>query len=171
MAANSVQLGAVLEQLRAAGIEERDLQTSGLSLNPNWQQPQGEVTPRIVGYLAMNQLTVRVRDLDALGGVLDRTIQDGANTFNGLTFGLADPVPALNEARKLAVADAMARAKLLTDAAGLVLGPVVAITEGGASIPMPMFRMADAEFARAVPVAAGEISTSASVTMVSELSE
>ena len=122
-------------------------------------------------YLAMNQLTVRVRDLDALGGVLDRTIQDGANTFNGLTFGLADPVPALNEARKLAVADAMARAKLLTDAAGLVLGPVVAITEGGASIPMPMFRMADAEFARAVPVAAGEISTSASVTMVSELSE
>jgi uncharacterized protein YggE len=52
MAANSVQLGAVLEQLRAAGIEERDLQTSGLSLNPNWQQPQGEVTPRIVGYLS-----------------------------------------------------------------------------------------------------------------------
>ena len=171
MAANSVQLGAVLEQLRATGIEERDLQTSGLSLNPNWQQPQGEVTPRIVGYLAMNQLTVRVRDLDALGGVLDRTIQDGANTFNGLTFGLADPVPALNEARKLAVADAMARARLLTDAAGLTLGPVVSITEGGASIPMPMFRTADAEFARAVPVAAGEISTSASVTMVFELSE
>ncbi|MEY3309260.1 MAG: hypothetical protein RLZZ413_3298, partial [Pseudomonadota bacterium] len=76
MAANAVQLGAVLEQLRAAGIEDRDLQTSGLSLNPNWQQPQGEMTPRIVGYLAMNQLTVRVRDLEALGGVLDRSIQD-----------------------------------------------------------------------------------------------
>ena len=171
MAANSVQLGAVLEQLRAAGIEDRDLQTSGLSLSPNWQQPQGEMNSRIVGYLAMNQLTVRVRDLEALGGVLDRTIQDGANTFNGLTFGLADPVPVLNEARKLAVADAMARAKLLTDAAGLALGPVVAITEGGASIPMPMLRMADTEFSRAVPVASGEISTSASVTMVFELSQ
>jgi uncharacterized protein YggE len=171
MAANSVQLGAVLEQLRAAGIEDRDLQTSGLSLNPNWQQPQGEMNPRIVGYLAMNQLTVRVRDLESLGTVLDRSIQDGANTFNGLTFGLEDPVPVLNEARKLAVADAMARARLLTGAAGLVLGPVVAITEGGASIPMPMFRMADAEFARAVPVAAGEILTSASVTMVFELSQ
>lgn len=171
MAANSLQLGAVLEQLRAAGIEERDLQTSGLSLNPNWQQPQGEMTPRIVGYLAMNQLTVRVRDLKALGSVLDRTIQDGANTFNGLTFGLADPVPALNEARKRAVADAMARAKLLADAAGLALGPVVSITEGGAGIPMPMFRAADAEFSRAVPVAAGEITSSASVTMIFELSE
>ena len=58
MAANSAQLGAVLEQLRAAGIEDRDLQTSGLSLNPNWQQPQGEITPRIVGYLAMNGVLV-----------------------------------------------------------------------------------------------------------------
>ena len=171
MAANSVQLGAVLEQLRAAGIEDRDLQTSGLSLNPNWQQPQGEMTPRIVGYLAMNQLTVRVRDLEALGSVLDRSIQDGANTFNGLTFGLADPVPALNEARKRAVADALARAKLLTGAAGLALGPVVSITEGGGmGGPVPMFRMA-ADAASAVPVAAGEISTTASVTMVFELAK
>lgn len=170
MAANAVQLGAVLEQLRAAGIEDRDLQTSGLSLNPNWQQPQGEMTPRIVGYLAMNQLTVRVRDLEALGGVLDRSIQDGANTFNGLTFGLADPVPALNEARKRAVADAMARAKLLSGAAGVTLGSVVSITEGGGmGGPVPMFRMAAADAASAIPVAAGEISTTASVTMVFEL--
>jgi hypothetical protein len=169
MAANSVQLGAVLEQLRASGIEDRDLQTSGLSLSPNWQQPQGETTARIVGYLAMNQLTVRVRDLEALGSVLDRTIQDGANTFNGLTFGLADPVPALNEARKRAVADAMARANLLSGAAGVALGPLVSITEGGGrGGPVPMFRMA-AEAASAVPVAAGEISATASVTMVFEL--
>jgi uncharacterized protein YggE len=169
MAANSVQLGAVLEQLRAAGIEDRDLQTSGLSLSPNWQQPQGEMTPRIVGFLAMNQLTVRVRDLEGLGGVLERTIKDGANTFNGMTFGLADPVPVLNEARKRAVADAMARARLLSGAAGVTLGPVVSITEGGGlGGPIPMFRMS-AEVASPVPVAAGEISTTASVTMVFEL--
>lgn len=171
MAANSVQLGAVLEQLRAGGIADRDIQTSGLSLNANWQQPDGETSPRIVGYQAMNQLTVRVRDLDALGGVLDRTIQDGANAFNGLSFGLADPLPALNEARKRAVADAVARAKLLTQAAGVTLGPVVSITEGGGmGGPVPMFRMAaDAAGAAPVPVAAGEISTTASVTMVFEL--
>jgi uncharacterized protein YggE len=118
----------------------------------------------------MNQLTVRVRDLEALGGVLDRSIQDGANTFNGLSFGLADPVPALNEARKRAVADAMARAKLLSGAAGVTLGSVVSITEGGGmGGPVPMFRMAAADAASAIPVAAGEISTTASVTMVFEL--
>ena len=167
--ANSAQLTAVLEQLRAEGIEERDLQTSGLSLSANWQQPDGGATPRITGYLAMNQLTVRVRALETLGGVLDRTIQDGANTFNGLTFGLADPDPAMNEARKRAVADALARAKLLSEAAGVKLGRVLSISEGGGmGGPVPMFRMA-ADSASPVPVAAGEISTQASVTMVFEL--
>ncbi len=167
MAANSMQLGVVLEQLRVAGIEERDLQTSGLSLNPDWQMPEGETEARIVRYIATNTLTVRVRALDTLGGLLDRAVSDGANTFNGLSFGLADPEPALAEARKRAVDDAMARARLMTQAAGVTLGPVVSISEGGGfSPPMPMFRMeADAATA-AVPVAAGEISTSASVTMV-----
>ena len=171
MAANSVQLGAILEQLRSGGIDENDIQTSGLSLNPNWQQPQGELAPRVVGYQAVNQLTVTVRALDTLGAVLDSTIQNGANNFNGLTFGLADPAPTLNEARKRAVADAVARARLLTGAAGLTLGPVVSITEGGAGTgPVPMFRMA-AEAASAVPVAPGQVSLSASVTMVFELGQ
>jgi len=169
VSANSAQLTTVLDQLRAAGIEERDLQTSGLSLSPNWQQPDGGGTPRITGYLAMNQLTVRVRALDTLGSVLDRTVRDGANTFNGLSFGLADPDPAMDEARKRAVADALARARLLTEAAGVTLGRVLSISEGGGmGGPVPMFRMA-ADSASPVPVAAGEISTQASVTMVFEL--
>ena len=169
MSANSIQLASVLEQLRAGGIEERDIQTSGLSLNPNWQQVEGEASPRIIGYIASNMVTVRVRALDTLGGILDRSVKDGANTFNGLTFGLADPAPALNEARKQAVADAIARATLLTGAAGLTLGPVVSISEGGGTgAPVPMFRM-QADAASAVPVAAGEVSTMASVTMVFDL--
>lgn len=171
MAANSVQLGLVLERLRGAGIEERDLQTSGLSLNPDWQQPEGETQPRIVGYVASNMLTVRVRAIDTLGAVLDKAVVDGANTFNGVSFGLSDPKPALDEARKAAVADAMARAKLLTEAAGLKLGPVISITEGGnPGGPMPMFRM-DAAAAPAVPVAAGEVATTASVTIVFSLAD
>jgi uncharacterized protein YggE len=169
MAANSVQLGLVLERLRGAGIEDRDLQTSGLSLNPNWQQVDGQLTPTIVGYIASNMLTVRVRALDNLGSVLESAVTDGANTFNGLSFGLADPAAALNEARKLAVSDAMARAKLLSEAAGVTLGAVVAISEGGGmGGPMPMFRM-DAAAASPVPVAAGEVATTASVTVVFEL--
>jgi uncharacterized protein YggE len=171
MAANAIQLSAVLEQLKAGGIEDRDIQTSGLSLNPNWTQPEGEAAPRITGYQASNMLTVRVRQLDQLGAVLDRTIKDGANSFNGLSFGLADPEPAMNEARKRAVADAQARARLLTQAAGLTLGPVVSISEGGGfGGPQPMYRM-DAAAASPVPVASGEVSTVASVTMVFELVE
>lgn len=166
VAANNVQLALVLERLRGAGIEERDLQTSGLSLNPNWQQPEGETQPRITGYIASNMLTVRVRAIDTLGAVLDKAVIDGANTFNGVSFGLSDPKPAMDKARKAAVEDAMARARLLTAAAGLKLGPVISITEGGnMGGPVPMFRM-DAAAAPAVPVAAGEVATTASVTMV-----
>jgi uncharacterized protein len=169
MAANTIQLAAVLEQLKMGGIEDRDIQTSGLSLNPNWQQTEADPTPRIMGYQASNMLTVRVRKLDQLGAVLDKTISDGANSFNGLSFGLSDPEPAMNEARKRAVADAQGRARLLTQAAGLTLGPVVSISEGGGfGGPQPMYRM-DAAAASPVPVAAGEVSTVASVTMVFEL--
>jgi uncharacterized protein YggE len=169
MAANTIQLAAVLEQLKMGGIEDRDIQTSGLSLNPNWQQTDADPTPRIMGYQASNMLTVRVRKLDQLGTVLDKTISDGANSFNGLSFGLSDPAPALDEARKRAVTDAVARATLLTQAAGLKLGPVVSISEGGGfGGPQPMYRM-DAAAASPVPVAAGEVSTVASVTMVFEL--
>jgi uncharacterized protein YggE len=171
MAANSIQLSAVLERLKASEIEDRDIQTSGLSLNPNWQQTEADPTPRIVGYQASNMLTVRVRALDRLGAVLDMVIADGANNFNGLSFGLSDPEPAMNEARTRAVADAMARATLLTKAAGLTLGPVVSIAEGGGfGGPQPMYRM-DAAAASPVPVAAGEVSTVASVTMVFELKQ
>jgi uncharacterized protein YggE len=171
MAANSIQLSAVLERLKASGIEDRDVQTQGLSINPNWQQTDADPTPRIVGYQASNMLTVRVRALDRLGAVLDMAIADGANSFNGLSFGLSDPLPAMTEARKRAVADAMARAGVLTQAAGLMLGPVVSISEGGGfGGPQPMYRM-DAAAASPVPVAAGEVSTVASVTMVFELKQ
>jgi hypothetical protein len=166
MSANSAQLLQVLERLRAAGVADRDLQTTGLSLNPNWQQPAAGGTPRITGYVASNMLTVRLRDLAAMGSVLDAAIGDGANTFNGLSFGLSDPGPALDEARRKAVADAMARARLLSEAAGVTLGPVLSITEGGdRSGPGPMYRMEAAADA-AVPVVGGAVATAASVTMV-----
>jgi uncharacterized protein YggE len=166
MAANSAQLAAVLERLKSAGTADSDLQTTGLSLNPNWRNDATGTAPRIVGYVATNMLTVRVRALDTLGGVLDAAIGQGANTFNGVSFGLADPAPAMNEARRRAVADAMARAELLAGAAGVALGPVVSITEGGATgWPAPVYRM-EADAASPVPVAAGQVTTQASVTMV-----
>ncbi|MDT8856660.1 SIMPL domain-containing protein [Paracoccaceae bacterium Fryx2] len=171
MAANSDELGRVLANLRRTGIEERDVQTSGLSLNPNWVQVANDGSaPVIKGYVASNMLTVRVRALETLGGVLDAAVKDGANTLNGVTFGLTDPAPAMDEARTLAVADALARARLLAGAAGVRLGPVVSITEGGGySGPAPMFRMA--ESVAAVPMAEGEVAMSANVTVVFGLTQ
>ncbi|MCU0828258.1 MAG: SIMPL domain-containing protein [Tabrizicola sp.] len=168
MAANSSSVEAVMARLAAAGIEARDMQTSNLSLYPNWSD--GSSTAAVVSYVVSNQLTIRIRQLDSLGTVLDAAITDGANTLNGLTFGLADPDPAMNEARKAAVAEARARAELLAEAAGVKLGKIVAITEGSAwTDPAPMFR---AEVSAApVPVAGGELGLSASVIVQYEILE
>ncbi|MBL4916306.1 SIMPL domain-containing protein [Szabonella alba] len=172
MAANSDELARVLERLRAAGIAERDLQTSSLSLNPNWHHAAGAEQPRITGYIASNQLMVRVRDLTALGGVLDAAVKDGANTLNGVTFGLTDPEPMLAEARRKAVADARARAELLAEAAGVALGPIDSITEAGAmNGPQPMYRGAAVAMESSMPVAEGELSIAANVTVVWQISQ
>lgn len=169
MTANSKALQAVVERLKAAGIEDRDLQTSNLSLNPNWVGYDSGSTPKIAGYVASNMLNVRVRALDGLGSVLDASIADGANTLNGISFELAQPRPALDEARKAAVADARARAALLIEAAGGTLGKIVSITENsGYGSPMPMFK---SDAAAPVPVAAGQIGLSASVTISFEIAE
>lgn len=170
MAANSKALQAVIERLQAAGIEDRDLQTSNLSLNPNWVGYDSGSTPKIAGYVASNMLNVRVRALDGLGAVLDASIADGANTLNGISFELAQPRPAQDEARKAAVADARARATLLVEAAGGKLGKIVSITENsGYGSPMPMFK-SDAA-AAPVPVASGQIGLTASVTVSFEIAE
>jgi uncharacterized protein len=168
LAANSAAVAEVIAQLKAAGVAEGDLQTSNLSLNPNWSNYESVSGAAISGYTASNQLSVRVRDLDALGSILDAAVSDGANTMNGITFGLAAPTPVLNEARALAVADAQARATVLIAAAGGSLGPIVSITEAGAySGPAPMFR----EVSAAVPIANGEVGMTASVTVTFEIAE
>lgn len=165
MAANNEAVSGVIARLIAAKVADRDMQTSNLSLNPNWVANAAGDGQVIKGYVASNLLTVRIKALETTGTVLDAAITDGANTLNGLTFGLANPRPTEDEARKAAVADAMARAKVLADAAGAKLGLIQSITEGGAAEPgpLPMFKAMDAA---AVPVAAGEVGISASVTIV-----
>lgn len=168
LAANSASVEAVMARLAATGVEARDMQTSNLSLYPNWSGAEG-MAPTIANYVASNQVTIRIRKLDALGAILDAAVADGANTLNGLAFGLADPDPLLDEARKKAVAAARARAELLAAAAGVTLGPIVQISEGSSwSEPAPMYR---AEVAAApVPVAGGEVGLSATVTIQYEIS-
>ena len=172
MTANSEQLAAVLERLKTAGIAPRDVQTSGLSMGPRYDYGRSDGTPpKLVGYSVSNMVTVRVRVLDELGGVLDGVVSDGANALSGLSFGLADDSAALDEARKRAVADARRRAELYAGAAGVTLGRVLSISEaGGGYAPKPML---EASFARSaeVPVAGGEVNISANVSIVYEIAE
>jgi uncharacterized protein len=163
LAANTEATNAVIARLTASGVAARDMQTSNLSINPNWTGYDSSTTA-IAGYVASNMLTVRVRALDTTGTVLDAAVTDGANTLNGLTFGLADPEPAYNEARKEAVADARAKAELLATAAGVKLGPVLSIADQGAMTdPAPMYR--EAVSAAPVPVVGGELGLIANVSV------
>lgn len=168
MAANNDAASAVIARLIAAKVADRDMQTTGLSLNPNWVMNADGTEQVIQGYIASSTLTVRIAALETAGLVLDAAVTDGANTLNGLTFGLANPRPIEDDARKAAVADALARAQVLALAAGEALGPIVSITEGGGGQqPMPMLFKAAAD--SAVPLAAGEVGVSAEVTIVWQL--
>ncbi|WP_417724783.1 SIMPL domain-containing protein [Salipiger sp.] len=161
--------GAILARLDGLGIAARDRQTSDLSLQPIWSQYDNGKGQEITGYEASNRLTVRVRNLSQLGDVLAAVLDDGANRLSGLTFGLQEPDPVQNDARRDAVADAMDRAKVLAEAAGVTLGPLLSISEsGGGYAPQPMMEMARMS---AVPVAAGESVINAQVTMVFSLGE
>ena len=169
----SESTASVLATLKAQGIEPRDIQTSGLYLNPVWDDSYNKHgVRRIRGYSAGNTVHIQVRDLDMLGGLLDQVVKDGANSFNGLSFGLQDASDAQNEARRRAVQDARAKAELYAEAAGVQLGKIISLNDGVTSAPQPMFReMAAAVMSDAVPIAEGEVSTSARVSISFEIVE
>jgi uncharacterized protein len=172
MRENSEAMAAVMARLTELGIAARDMQTSSLSLSPRWEAPRPtESAPRVTGFVASNMLTVEVRDLGALGGVLDAALGDGANTLGGLQFGIADDAELRHEARRAAVADAAARAGVLAGAAGVTLGPIEEIVEGGGfGGPMPRARM-EMAMADSVPVAPGELTIEVTVTMTWAIAE
>lgn len=164
MSAASEAVAAVLESIAQAGIAPKDVQTASLGLSPVWDRGNTN-PPRVRGYMASNNLTVRVRDLDGLGALLDVVISDGANALNGLSFSLAEPGPMQTEARASAVRDARSKAETLAKAAEVTLGPVLTINEGGGSIaPAPMMRGAMME-ASAVPIAEGEVDVRVTVSV------
>jgi len=159
----SAGLGPVLAQLAAAGVADSDVQTRGLSLEASYIHPEGK-PPQLTGYAARSTVVVRLRDITLVGAVLDAVVSEGANQISGISFGLSDPSAAMDEARRAAVADARARAGLYAGAAGVELGEVLTISESGGMAPMPVaYAMRDAG---SVPIAAGEIEISASVTVV-----
>lgn len=162
---NSSEMAEVLAALKAAGVDEKDVQTSNLSLNPVFRSDPGgsDAAPQVVAYQASNMVTVRVRDVPRLGAQIDALTVAGANRLYGVSFDVDEPAAVLDAARQKAVADARRKAGLFAEAAGVRLGPVIAISEGGGgAVPM----RAKMDVAMAAPVAAGTVSLDASVTVV-----
>ena len=169
---NSATTGEVLTLLSEIGIEQEDMQTSNLSLSPLWndRSSSGSYKQKVEGYRVDNTITLRVRALGDLGVILDDVVASGANQFHGLSFGLQEPQPVQDQARMAAIADAVRKAELYAEAAGVTLGSILSIREGGAG---PDFGPQVAQFAArsAVPVAAGELEISAQVTLVYAISD
>lgn len=173
--ANTASMSQLIAVLREVGIAERDIQTSGFSVNPNYvysNEPDAQgyqKPPKIVGYQVYNGVTVRVRDVATLGAVLDKAVSVGANTINGVSFSVEDPSDLYDQARVKAVDDATSKAKVYASALGVDLGAVLQVTEnlgGGATPPRPyaMYKeVAISAAAPAVPVQAGELTFSVDV--------
>lgn len=156
----------VLALLQAEGIAERDVQTGSLQLNPVWDRHATNEEPRVIGYSAGTSFDVRVRDLDRFGAVLDAVVSEGANGFRGFRFAMQEPRPAEDAARRAAFEDAMAKAALYAQAAGLRLGEIRTIREGGAGqVPIRMEAMAMRTASDAIPIAGGELSIQMQVTL------
>jgi uncharacterized protein len=169
LASNRKQMNAVFAALKAAGIKDKDMQTSGLNVNPVYAPyKQGVRTGRrITGYRVSNQVRAIVRDLEGLGAAIDALVSAGANSIGGISFGLSDAKSAKDTARKAAIAQLLAKAKLYATSAGVQLGPIMELRERASGGPVPQMkfaRMAAVADAAPTPIAAGQVSTRITVS-------
>lgn len=152
---NNEAMTAVTAAMKEASIEARDLQTGSLQISPQYNYPSSSnpgQSPKVSSYQVMNTLVVRVRNLDALGGLIDRAVELGVNQGAGITFTNDDPSSAITQARRQAVADAIDRAKTLAEASGTQIGNILEISEQAQHArPMPI----EARVFRAQPAGDG----------------
>jgi uncharacterized protein YggE len=171
MRANAVQMDKVMGAIKAAGIAERDIQTSGINLNPQYKYVENQ-NPTITGYQASNTVSLKVRDLAKLGKVLDALVASGANQVNGPSFEVDQPEPAYDEARRGALDKAQARAGMYAKSLGLRVRRIVSISEGGGFRPpgpVPMMAMAKAMDRAETAVSPGETTLGVNLDVVFEL--
>ena len=161
--ANNTAMGKVLLALKGAGIEEKDVQTSRLSLQPQYAPNRSGPSP-VVGYRASNRVTIRVRDVAKVAGVIDTLVGAGANEIGSINFMVQQASKLLDEAREKAVADARRKAEIYARATGVTLGAPLSISEEGHVAPGPYRKMA-AGMAASAPVAPGEETLSVTVNV------
>lgn len=169
MAKNSAVMSAMIDALKASGLDAKDIQTTNLSVQPRYQSSRDGRPPSINGYTVHNQARIIVRDIKRLGDILDQAIRLGSNQISGISFEVSRADDLRDEARKLAMANAQRKAKLYAEAAGASLGQPLSIEEPG-SFPIfrPMAGMARAALAgdgAAPPVEAGSLKLEAHVNV------
>jgi uncharacterized protein YggE len=163
-AANSA-MTKVLAALKAAGVEDKDVQTSRLSLLPQYASPNRPGPNTLTGYRAGNRVTVKLRDVSKVASVIDTLVGAGANEIGGINFSVASASRLLDEAREKAMADARRKAEIYARAAGVTLGAPLSIAEEGAPGPVPSYRKMTASLGAAAPVAQGEETLSVTVSV------
>lgn len=171
MAENARKMTAVVAAVRKNGIAERDIQTAGLSLAPQYRYVNNQ-PPEMTGYQATNSVNLRIRKIADTGKLLDTLVGVGANQINGPNFKVDDSAAALDEARAAAVKAAQARAALYAKATGMSVRRILSLSEnaGFDPGPRPMMRMAAMEASDAAPpVLPGEIALTINLTVVYEL--
>lgn len=166
LAADSNRMQGVMTALKKLGVADKNIQTSQFSVAPQYANTDGQA-PRLTGYQVTNEVSVRLDDVDKLGATLDALATAGANQMNGINFLIADGTALLTQARQQAVADALTKAQTYAKAAGVTLGPILSISESDNGGPRPLYMTAMAARApKAVPVAMGEESVTANVSIV-----
>lgn len=168
---NATRMTQVIAALKKGGIADKDIQTSGLSLSPQYVY-QENLPPKLTGYQASNQVTVVVRDLTRLGLAVDAVVNAGANSLGGIAFGLQNSDAAEDAARLDAVKALQAKADLYARATGYRIARLVTLSEGGGyspPTPMPMLAMARMDKAESTPVEAGELKVRIDINATFEL--
>ncbi|WP_323844693.1 SIMPL domain-containing protein [Microbulbifer magnicolonia] len=171
MRANATQMDKLLKAIKQAGIDDKDVQTSGISLSPRYHYQQDR-KPQITGYVAHNTVSIKVRKLEKLGETLDQLAATGANQIHGPSLEIGEPEPVMAEARQQALDKARARAETYAKALGMKVRRIVSVSESGSGgVPRPMMRaeMAAAKDSAGTPVAPGETTLTVNLDLVFEL--
>ncbi len=157
LARNTAAMTKVVDALKAADIDPKEIQTTNFSISPRYENRDDGKPARIIGYSVANAVYVTTHDIGKLGTILDQLVTAGANSIGGISFDIDNPDELQNEARKAAMADAIAKAKLYVEAAGAELGPVMTIAEQGGYMPRSMAAapMMEATAAKPVPIEPG----------------
>ena len=165
----AARMTAVIAALKKLGIADKDIQTSFVTLQPQYDYSAGTNPPRLTGYQFGNGVAVTIRDLDKVGDTIDGALAAGATNLDSVSFRVADETAAADHARQAAMADAKTKAQTLATAAGVSITGVASISETVAPVPYPVYYGAAASGAVkdvATPIQAGTSEVSVSVTVV-----